>query len=251
MNNMENRDLTITLNFTQDNDEYSNTLINTLLVCDKKRNEAEKLLNKKIGEFKQALADQETELNKKHKEDKEKALTDQETEWKNKLLNRIKQELDEIVNMLKNRVEDCNNVELKKYVMEIINQSIGGWRNCESIDKFIYNCTLGSNAVCRIANLIWWNRQENCRYIVSELGDIDEIEKKMQLVCVIVELLDYSIKIPDCSFGNAIEGYKRYDDERSNFIDIFKDEQCGDGTLCEIRFFSIDGKEGKMYGYYK
>ena len=200
---------------------------------------------------KQALADQETELTKKHKEVKEKALADQETEWKNKLLNRIKQELDEIVNMLKNKVEDCNNVELKMYVMEIINQSIGGWRGCESIDKFIYNCTLGSNAVCRIANLIWWNRQENCRYVVSELGNIDEIEKKMQLVCVIIELLDYSIKIPDCSFGNEIEGYKRYDDERSNFIDIFKDEQYGEGTLCEIRFFSIDGKDGKMYGYYE
>ncbi|MBR3830413.1 MAG: hypothetical protein IKJ52_04080 [Muribaculaceae bacterium] len=345
---MENKNFSITLNFAQDNSEYSNILINTLLICDKKRKEAEDSLKRKIEELEQsnnkaltkqeselnakhketlkakieeleqsknealtkqeselnakheetleakieeleqskgeALAKQESELNAKHEEtlkakieeleqSKNEALTKQESELnakhketldakikeleeekkkhselRNKLLDKIKKELDEIVNLLKKDIDDCDNSELKEYIMAIVNQSSGGWNDCNSIDDFIYNCKVGSSAVCRIANLIWWNKQNN---IVSILGNIDKIENKMQLVCNLVSVFNHSIKYPDCLFDKTISGYDLYDNGRSNFIDIFKNEILDNGTLCEIRLLSIDEKPGKIYGYYK
>ena len=78
-----------------------------------------------------------------------------------------------------------------------------------------------------------------------------EIESKMKVVDGLLKVAGHTIKYPINVLSNAIPNYISYDDERSNFIDIFSSENYDNGILCEIRLLSIDDSEGKMYEYYK
>ena len=193
-------------------------------------------------------AEEETHTETK---DNLKAEKEAHTETQNRILRRITNIFDEISSLLNENLDSYSNPKLKDYVESIITQSNGGWRDCDTMDKLLYNCKKGSGAICRIANLLWWNKQDSLQYMMSMIGNIDIVEKKMDLIFELFKVAGHTIECPTCQLSCSIPNYLSYDDQRSNFIDIFTSEEYENGTLCELRFLSIDGAEGKMYIYYK
>ena len=163
----------------------------------------------------------------------------------------ITKQFDEISALLEKNINSYNNDKLQEYVLSIINQNKGGWSECNSIDDLLHNLKVGSGAICRVVNLIWWSKQESLQYMMSMVNHIDEIESKMKVVDGLLTVVGHTIKYPTNVLSNAIPNYISYDDEKSNFIDIFSSENYDNGILCEIRLLSIDDSEGKMYEYYK
>ena len=170
---------------------------------------------------------------------------------KSHILNSIVALFDEISFLLNQNINAYENVKLKEYVLSIINQSSGGWKGCDTIDKLIYNCKVGNSALCRIANLLWWSKQDNLQYMMSMVNDIDVIGSKLDTITELFKVAGHTIEYPFSQLSKSIPGYVPYDDQRSNFIDIFASEEYDNGTLCEIRLLSIDEAEGKIYIYYK
>ena len=208
------------------------------------------------GETKKALEKEESAHGetKKALEKEESAHRETKNELdnlKHKLLDKIIILFDDISSLLKENIESYNNEKLKEYILSIIDQTSGGWKECDTIDKLLYNCKVGSGAICRIANLLWWNKQENLQYMMSMVNNLDAIEQKMNIICEFFKITGHTIEYPLCQFSSSIPHYVSYDDQRSNFIDIFSSENYKNGTLCEIRLLSVDDSDGKIYIYYK
>ena len=268
---MENN---ITLNIHCETDsEFSKSLISALSICNDEVNRIqeslaiEKTAYSKVQEdlekVKTAHGKTQEDLEKekaahsKTQEDLEKektahGKTKQELSiYTNNLFDVITKQFDEISALLEENIKSYNNDKLQEYVLSIIKQNKGGWSECNSIDGLLHNLKVGSGAICRIVNLIWWSKQECLQYMMSMVNHIDEIESKMKVVDGLLKVAGHTIKYPTYVLSNAIPNYISYDDERSNFIDIFSSENYDNGILCEIRLLSIDDSEGKMYEYYK
>ena len=172
-------------------------------------------------------------------------------EYQERLFKEIIIEFNKIQHCLEEDLEKIDNEELKQYVISIIRQSKGGWSECMSMDNLLYNCKVGSGAICRIVNLIWWNKQENLQYLMSLFTNIDVMEQEMNIICKLISITGHTIEFPSGQLSKDIPNFTPYDDERSNFIDIFDSEEYSNDTLCEIRLLSVDGDAGKIYTYYK
>ena len=254
---MENN---ITLNIHCETDsEFSKSLISALSLCNDEVNRIQEALEKEKSEHdktQEALEKEKTahgetqEALKNEKSEHDKTKCELRTYTSN-LFDVITQQFDEISALLKENINSYNNDKLQEYVLSIINQNKGGWSECNSIDGLLHNLKVGSGAICRVVNLIWWSKQESLQYMMSIVNHIDEIESKMKVVDGLLKVAGHTIKYPTNVLSNAIPNYKSYDDEKSNFIDIFSSENYDNGILCEIRLLSIDDSEGKMYEYYK
>ena len=200
------------------------------------------------------VLDEEKEVHdetKKALEREIKAHNETKKEYEDKIFGAVTNLLDEICILLKSNIGSYNNNKLKEYVLSIINQSKGGWSECNTLGQLLYNLKVGSGAICRIINLIWWNKQENLQYMMSMVENINEIETKFKIIVELLKVAGHTIEYPEGVLSSSILHYTSYDDERSNFIDIFSSESYDNGVLCEIRLLSVDNSEGNIYIYYK
>lgn len=240
---MENN---ITLNIHCKTDsEFSKSLISALSICNDEVNRIQETLTIEKTEHSKAQEDLEKEKTEHGKTKHGLSI------YTSNLFEVIITQFDEISALLEENINSYNNNKLQEYVLSIINQNKGGWSECNSIDDLLHNLKVGSGAICRVVNLIWWNKQESLQYMMSMVNHIDEIESKMKVVDGLLKVVGHTIKYPTNVLSNVIPNYISYDDEKSNFIDIFSSEYYDNGILCEIRLLSIDDSEGKMYEYYK
>ena len=247
----QNNKITISIESASQS-KFSKLLIETLQMCDVERN----IENQRANLSEESLAQEKKEHVKT--KDALQAEKDEHVKTKeslNKLSNyaiaKIKTIFDRIASLL-----DCpiENKPFADFVKAIIKTNEAGkylWSDCSDIDSFLYKCKFETSFFSRIASLIWWNEQEELRYMTSCINRIDDIQPLVNSAVAILEVFDHSIKFPTGPMAETMYEYTSYVNEPSNFIRIFSSEKMANNTLCEVRQLAIDGQEGEMFIYYK
>ena len=169
----------------------------------------------------------------------------------NNAITKIKSIFNKIASLL-----DCpiENKPFADFVKAIIKTNSNGqylWTDCSDIDSFLYKCKFETSFFSRIASIIWWNEQEEFKYMTSCINRIDDIQPLVNSAVAILEVFDHSIKFPTGPMAETMNEYTSYENEPSNFIRIFSSEKMANNTLCEVRQLAIDGQEGELFIYYK
>ena len=158
---------------------------------------------------------------------------------------------DEISTILEDHIE---NVNLAKFVSVITKTDEKGnyaWSDCEDVESFLYKCRFETSFFSRIASLIWWNEQEGLKYMTACISRINEIQPLVSNAVTILEVFGHTVTFPSGPMITSMRDYLPYDNEASNFIQIFSSEKMENKTLCEVRQLAIDGQKGELFIYYK
>ena len=169
----------------------------------------------------------------------------------NTAITKIKSIFDRIASLLDCQIENKPFADFVKAIIKTNDDGKYLWSDCSDIDSFLYKCKFETSFFSRIASLIWWNEQEELKYMTSCINRIDDLQPLVNSVVAILEVFDHSIKFPTGPMAETMYEYTSYENEPSNFIRIFSSEKMANNTLCEVRQLAIDGQEGEMFIYYK